>query len=105
MLNQGVHTGRNEEEPLGDKFNKHRQVIATFVPDHLVGSILRHVVGAQPRMCRVHVGDKHSPHLHFALTQDLASTLHGYRPHQDCGETREFLGETVAEPLLGRGKR
>ena len=103
LPNRGVLTGRSAEDPLGHKISEHRQVIVPFAPVHLVGTHPNHGVEAQPRMCRLHVGEEHPLHPRVALAEDLAGTLHGHLTHQGHCEGLEFLGEVLAATLPGRG--
>ena len=101
--NRGVLTGRSEEDPLGHKISKHRQVIVPLAPVHLVGTHPNHGVETQPLIRRLHVGEEHPPHPRVALAEDLAGPLHWHLPHQGHGEGLELLGEVLAAPLPGRG--
>ena len=103
LPNRGVLTGRREENPHGHKISKHRQIIVTLAPVHLVGSHPHHGVETQLLIRRLHVGEEHPPHPRVALAEDLAGTLHGHLTHQGHGEGLELLGEVLAATLPGRG--
>ena len=71
----GILTGRGEEAPLGQHMIDHHQVVLPVPPIHLVGLYPNHVIEAQPRMRRFHVGEEHPPHPRVGLSADLVCTL------------------------------
>ena len=103
LPNRGILAGSGEEDPLGQQVSEHRQVVVPFAPVHLVGTHPNHVIEAQPRMRRFHVGEKHPPHSRVALPEDLASTLHRHLSHKGQSEGFELLGEVLAASLPRRG--
>ena len=102
LPNRGILAGRGEEDSLGQQVSEHRQVVVPFAPVHLVGTHPDHVIEAQPRMRRFHVGEKHPPHSRVALPEDLASTLDRHLAHEGQSEGFELLGEVLAASLPRR---
>ncbi len=99
--NRGILAGRGEENSLGHQIGKHRQVVVSLAPVHLVGTHPYHILKAQPLIRRLHVGEEHPPHPRIALTEDLTGTLHRHLPHEGQGECLELLSEVLAAPLPG----
>jgi hypothetical protein len=103
LPNRGILAGGGEEDSLGHQIGKHRQLIVSLAPVHLVGTHPSHVLGAQPLIRRLHVGGEHPPHARVALAEDLTGTLHRHLPHEGQGECLEVLSAVLAAPLPGRG--
>ncbi len=92
-----------EEDSLGRQIGKHRQVIVSLAPVHLVGTHPYYVLEAQPFIRRLHVGEENLLHPRVALAEDLNGTLHRHLPHGGQGACLELLSELLAAPLLGPG--
>ena len=102
LPNRETFLGRGKQHPLGHQVGKHRQVIVSFAPAHLVGTHLHHVVEAQPRMRRLHRAQEHPPCPRVALAEDLAGTLDRHLTHLGHCEDLELLGEVLyAPPRVG----
>lgn len=86
---RGILSGPSEADSIGDQVRKHRQVVVTFGPLHLIGS--------HPQSCRssvVHAqhsrGQKHLPHPKVALAEDLTGALKGLMTHQGKSKTSNY---------------
>jgi hypothetical protein len=104
--NRSILFGRGKVYPLGYQVSGHRQLVLPFAPVYLVGSHPhRHVVEAQPRMRRLHMGEEHSRHHRVAFAKDSAGILSRRFTHQGHCEGLGLLGQVLATPFPGRGHK
>jgi hypothetical protein len=94
--NEGVITGRGEENSLGHQIREHNQVVVPLAPVHLVGSHPNHGVETQRLIRRLHVGGELPPRPRVAFDEALAGPLHWHFTHQSYGGGLENLSEALA---------
>jgi hypothetical protein len=103
--NADVFALNRQQHPLGLQVHKHRQVIVSLLPVHLVGTHPNDIFPAQISPCRIHMGKQCPPQFLVGFPQNLPRLFDRHFPHQRQGKGLKLLGQPPAAPLPRRMHR